>query len=399
MESNSKIFVAGGSGMVGSGIIRALLAGGYTNISASYHKCPPALMRASDLPSSWSGVNFVCLDLSRQSDTEAFLEKERPEYVFLAAAKVGGILANSTYKAEFIYDNITIASNVIHSSYKFGVKKLLNFGSSCIYPRLCPQPMKEEYLLTGSLEPTNEPYAIAKIAAIKLCRYYNEQYGTDFISVMPTNLYGPNDNFDFETSHVLPALIRKFHLARLLSDGAFDLIRQDFVTWGNCTIADGESGIVLNDESSDEDVAAALRHFGISQRLSASGLPPSASTGSVAVELWGTGEPYREFLHVDDLAAAGVFLMERYNYEDIGEFVNIGVDEEQKIKDLALLVKDVVGFKGDIMHDTTKPDGMPRKLLDISKIKTLGWSPRIDLRRGIAKTYEWYRCSRHLTGE
>ncbi|NLW36053.1 MAG: GDP-L-fucose synthase [Syntrophorhabdus aromaticivorans] len=393
MERDSKIFVAGGSGMVGSGIVRALLAAGYTNITASYNKRSPIPARVPGLSFPASGVNLVRLDLSRQSETEAFFEEEHPEYVFLAAAKVGGILANSTYTAEFIYDNITIASNVIHSSYRSGTKKLLNLGSSCIYPRLCPQPMKEEYLLAGGLEPTNEPYAIAKIAAIKLCRYYNEQYGTDFISVMPTNLYGPNDNFDFEISHVLPALIRKFHLARLLSEGAFDLIRKDFVTWGNCRITVGESAIVLNEESPDEDVVAVLRHFGISQRSSASNLPPSASAGPVAVELWGTGEPYREFLHVDDLAAAGVFLMEHYNYRDIGEFVNIGAGEEQKIRDLALLVRDVVGFDGDIVHDTTKPDGMPRKLLDISKIKALGWSPRIDLRQGIVETYEWYRSA------
>jgi GDP-L-fucose synthase len=308
MNKNSRIYVAGHRGLVGSALLRRLHGDGHADI----------LTRTSRE-----------LDLRRQADVEAFFERERPEYVFLAAAKVGGILANSTYKADFIYDNLMISANIIHASYKHGVKKLLNLGSSCIYPKFAPQPMKEEHLLTGSLEPTNEPYAVAKIAAIKLCRYCNEQYGTDFLSVMPTNLYGPGDNFDLTTSHVLPALIRKFHEAK-----------------------------------------AAKRD---------------------SVVIWGTGEPYREFLYVDDLADACVFLMEKHDYRDIGEFINIGTGKDIKIKDLAELVKAVVGFDGEIKRDTSKPDGTPKKLLDVSRMKALGWEPKTGLEEGIKATYEHYR--------
>lgn len=307
MNKHSKIYIAGHRGLVGSALVRKLHHDGYTNL----------IVRTSKE-----------LDLRRQSDVEAFFDKERPEYVFLAAAKVGGILANSTYKAEFIYDNLMIAANVINASYKTGVKKLLNLGSSCIYPKLAPQPMKEEYLLTGPLEPTNEPYAVAKIAAIKLCRYYNEQYGTNFISVMPTNVYGPGDNFDLETSHVLPALIRKFHEAKV--------------------------------------------------------------AGAKTVILWGTGEPYREFLCVEDLADACILLMEKCGYSDIGEFINIGSGEELRIRELASIVQSIVGFEGTITYDTTKPDGTPRKLLDVSRIKALGWNTKVGIDEGIRKTYEWY---------
>jgi GDP-L-fucose synthase len=308
MDKGAKIYVAGHRGLVGSALVKRLRESGYANL----------LLRTSKE-----------LDLRRQSDVDVFFDRERPEYVFLAAARVGGILANSTYKAEFIYDNIIIASNVIHASYRAGVKKLLNLGSSCIYPKHAPQPMKEEYLLTGPLEPTNEPYAIAKIAAIKLCRYYNEQYGTNFISVMPTNVYGPNDNFDLETSHVLPALIRKFHEAK------------------------------------------------------AAGLP--------SVTVWGSGSPFREFLYVDDLADACVFLMERYTYSQIGEFINIGTGKDVSIKNLALLVRDIVGFQGLIEHDLSKPDGTPKKLLDVSRLRALGWEARTRLEEGIRKAYEYYR--------
>ncbi len=307
MNKGSKIYIAGHRGLVGSALIRRLQDKGYTNL----------LLRTSKE-----------LDLRRQSDVEAFFDREKPDYVFLAAAKVGGILANNTYKAEFIYDNIMISANVINASYKSGVRKLLNLGSSCIYPKFAPQPLKEEFLLTAPLEPTNEPYAIAKIAAIKLCRYYNEQYKTNYISVMPTNLYGPNDNFDLETSHVLPALIRKFHEAK------------------------------------------------ISKRES--------------VVLWGSGEPYREFLYVDDLADACVFLMERYDFHDIGEFINIGAGKDIKIKELAELVKKIVGFNGSIQNDLTKPDGTPKKLLDVSRLHTLGWHAKTGLEEGIRKTYEFF---------
>ncbi|MBI5633939.1 MAG: GDP-L-fucose synthase [Nitrospirae bacterium] len=321
MNRESKIFVAGGTGMVGTALIKRLLAAGYKNIIASYHNRQPC--GALD-----PGLSFQKLDLIRQADVEAFFEKERPEYIFLAAARVGGILANSTFKADFIYENLMISSNVIHAAYRIGAIKLLNLGSSCIYPKLAPQPMKEEHLLTGTLEPTNEPYAVAKIAGIKLCRYFNEQYGTNFISVMPTNLYGPHDNFDLQNSHVLPAMIRKFHEAK--GQMAADVI------------------------------------------------------------LWGTGAPCREFLHVDDLADACVFLMERYDAEQIGEFVNIGMGSDLSIKELAEMVRRVAGFEGAIVWDKTRPDGTPRKLLDIARLKALGWEPKTTLEEGIRTTYEWY---------
>jgi len=307
MRKDSKIYVAGHRGLVGSALVKMLTERGYKNL----------ITRTSKE-----------LDLRRQADVEVFFEQERPEYVFLAAAKVGGILANSTYKAEFIYDNLMIASNVINASYTNGVKKLLNLGSSCIYPKFAPQPMKEEFLLTGLLEPTNEPYAVAKIAAIKLCRYYNEQYGMNFISVMPTNVYGPGDNFDLETSHVVPALIRKFHEAK--------------------------------------------------------------TQGSPSVTIWGSGSPYREFLYVDDLTDACIFLMERHGHGDIGEFINIGTGRDLTIKDLALLVKDIVGYQGVIEYDRSKPDGTPKKLLDISRMRGLGWVANTSLDAGIRKTYEFY---------
>lgn len=310
MNKKANIYVAGHRGLVGSALVRKLQEKGYTNL---------ALKTSKEL------------DLRRQADVEAFFARERPEYVFLAAGKVGGILANNTYKADFIYDNIMIAANVIQASHAVGVKKLLNLGSSCIYPKHAPQPMKEEYLLSGLLEPTNEPYAIAKISAIKLCRYFNEQYNCNFMSVMPTNLYGSHDNFDLETSHVLPALIRKFHEAKV--------------------------------------------------------------SGQRSVTIWGSGEPFREFLYVDDLADACMFLMEQYNYQDIGEFVNIGMGKDIRIRDLAELIRNIVGFDGEIVHDLSKPDGTPRKLLDSSKILSLGWAPKISLEAGIRKTYTDYTAS------
>ena len=344
MEVTSKIYVAGHRGLVGSAILRKLKERGYRNL----------VVQTSQE-----------LDLRRQERTEAFFEKERPEYVFLAAAKVGGILANSTYKAEFIYDNIAIASNIINAAYKAGTKKLLNLGSSCIYPRLCPQPMKEDYLLTGGLEPTNEPYAIAKITAIKLCRYFNEQYGTNFMSVMPTNLFGVHDNFNLETAHVLPALIRKFHLARLAREKRDEEIRRDLERFPLGFHIDPNLDLHLN-----------LEKIGVTAE---------------AVTLWGTGEPYREFLYVDDLADACVFLMERRDAQDVGEFVNIGRGEDIQIKDLAPLIKGVVGFDGEIRYDRSKPDGMSRKLLDITRLRSLGWEPKTTLEEGIRKAYAWYR--------
>ena len=342
MQSDSKIFVAGGTGMVGTAIIKRLQAAGYKNIISSYRNRQP---QGAPEP----GLTFLRLNLTRQADVEAFFEQVWPEYIFLAAAKVGGILANSTYKADFLYENIMIASNVIHAAYAFNATKLLNLGSSCIYPKFAPQPMKEEHLLTGTLEPTNEPYAVAKIAAIKLCRYFNEQYGTNFISVMPTNLYGPHDNFDLQNSHVLPAMVRKFHEAKKIADSRQQAVGTEYPAY-SVTRTDAPPGVVL----------------------------------------WGTGAPWREFLYVDDLADACVFLMERHDAKQIGEFVNVGTGSDLAIKELAEMIRKIVGFEGTVVWDKTKPDGTPRKLLDISRIKALGWEPKTSLENGIRKTYEWY---------
>jgi GDP-L-fucose synthase len=352
MKASDKMYIAGHRGLVGSAIVRKLKEKGYLNLAYK---------------------NSKELDLRRQSDTEKYFEEAKPDYVYLTAAKVGGILANNTYKAEFIYDNIMIAGNIIHAAYTCGTKKLLNLGSSCIYPKSAPQPMKEEYLLTGSLEPTNEPYAIAKISAIKLCRYYNEQYGTNFISVMPTNLYGSGDNFNLETAHVLPALIRKFHLAKLLKKRDFGAIRKDIARYP----LGFELGKKVNIDD-EESLKSTLNSIGITENF---------------VVLWGSGEPYREFLYADDLADACVFLVENYDYSDVGEFVNIGTGEDIKIKDLARCIKEIIGFDGEIRHDMSKPDGTPKKLLDISRMKALGWEPKISLEEGTKKTYETYILS------
>jgi GDP-L-fucose synthase len=349
MDRNSKVYLAGHTGLVGSSILRKLTQDGFNNLTYK---------RSSEL------------DLRRQKNTEEFFFSEKPDYVFLSAAKAGGILANSTYSAEFIYNNLSIALNVIHSAYKSGVKKLLNLGSSCIYPKLAPQPMKEEYLLSGSLEPTNEAYAVAKISAIKLCRYYNEQYGTNFISVMPTNLYGLNDNFNLETAHVIPALLRKFHLGKLLKKRDFELIIKDIKTRPLGFNLDNE--INLEDEKSIEHI---LNKAGIFNDH---------------ILLWGTGEVYREFLYVDDLSDACLFLMNNYDYKDIGELINIGTGEDIKLKDLALVIKDVTGYEGGIKHDTSKPDGTPRKLLDVSRLKALGWEAKTTLEEGLKKSYSFY---------
>jgi GDP-L-fucose synthase len=307
MEKDAKIYIAGHRGMVGSAIKRKLESEGYSNLVFCTHSE---------------------LDLTNQQAVNHFFEKEKPAYVFLAAAKVGGIMANSTYPAEFIYDNLMIEANIINAAQRHGVEKLMFLGSSCIYPKFAPQPMKEECLLTGELESTNEAYAIAKIAGIRLCKHYNQQYGTNFISVMPTNLYGPNDNFNLQTSHVMPALIRKFHEAK------------------------------INNEPK--------------------------------VVIWGTGKPRREFLHVDDMADACVYLMDNFNAEDIGEFVNIGVGKDVSIAELAETIRDIVGFEGEVVYDTSKPDGTPRKLLDVSLLNSLGWKHSIDLKEGIKNTFEWY---------
>lgn len=305
MDKSSKIYIAGHRGMVGSAIKRKLEREGFTNII---------------------GRTSAELNLKDQKAVSEFFAAEKPEYVFLAAAKVGGIVANNTYRAEFLYDNLMIQNNVIHSAYETGVKKLMFLGSSCIYPKLAPQPLKEDYLLTGLLEPTNEPYAIAKIAGIKMCDAYRAQYGCNFISVMPTNLYGPNDNYDLNNSHVLPALIRKFHEAK--------------------------------------------------------------QSSQPTVTMWGTGSPLREFLHADDLADACYYLMQNYNEPGL---VNIGVGHDISIKDLAIMVKEIVGYEGEIVHDLSKPDGTPRKLMDVSKLHSLGWKEKIELRSGIEKVYEEFK--------
>ena len=341
MPLNAKIYVAGHTGLVGSALMHSLQEKGYKNI----------IVRSSQE-----------LDLCRQELVEKFFAEERPEYVFLAAAKVGGILANNKYKAEFIYDNIMIATNVIQASYKYGVKKLLNLGSSCIYPKNAPQPLKEEYLLSGPLEPTNEAYAIAKIAAIKMCRYYNEQYGTNFISIMPPNLYGPHDNFNLETGHVIPVLIRKFHLAKLLEQNNFDEIQRDLQK-------------DHLDPISHEILEKILKKIGISRE---------------AVVLFGSGTPYREFLYVDDLVQALIQYMENYNACDIGESINIGSGSDLTIKDLAQLVKEIVGYTGMITYDTSKPDGMAKKLLDVTRMNELNAFSPVELKEGIKTTYQWY---------
>lgn len=313
MNKSDKIFIAGSAGMVGSAIVRNLLKNGFNNLIGTYR---------NRVPKNDDGVKYFKIDLLNQALMDGFFETHKPDYVFYAAAKVGGIVANNTYRAQFLYENIQIQNNIIHAAFLHKVKKLLNLGSSCIYPKNAPQPIKEEYLLTGPLEYTNEPYAIAKIAGLKMCENYNLQYGTNFISAMPTNLYGPNDNYDLQNSHVLPALIRKFHEAK------------------------------VNDKPE--------------------------------VVIWGTGSPLREFLHVDDLAAAVIFLMENYNGN---QFVNIGWGKDISIKDLALLVKEVIGYKGELVFDITKPDGTPRKLLDVSLLHSLGFEPTIPLREGIADAY------------
>ena len=304
MEKNSKIYIAGHRGMVGSAIVRKLTEQGYNNLIYKTSKE---------------------LDLMRQIDVENFFEKERPDYVFLAAAKVGGIHANNTYPAEFLYNNLMIESNIIHSAYKFGVTKLLFLGSSCIYPKFANQPIKEEYLLTGSLEPTNEAYAIAKITGIELCKFYRRQYGCDFISAMPTNLYGINDNFDLETSHVLPALIRKIHEAKIKNQSE--------------------------------------------------------------VNMWGTGKPKREFLYVDDLAEACIHLMNNYSDE---MHINVGTGEDVEIREHGDIIKRVVGYDGTITNDLSKPDGTPRKLLDVSLLHKTGWKHKVELQEGIRTVYKWY---------
>ena len=417
MNKNSKIYIAGHRGLVGSAILNNLKAKGYNNFILRTHKE---------------------LDLKDQQVVAQFFEREKPDYVFLAAAKVGGIVANNTYRGEFIYENLMIQNNVIHQSYKHKVKKLMFLGSTCIYPKDCPQPMKEEYLLTGPLEYTNEPYAIAKIAGIKMCESYNLQFGTNFIAVQPTNLYGPNDNFDLEKSHVLPALIRKIHLGKALENYDWESIKKDL----DKLPIEGVTG-----NNSQDEILEVLSKYGIrffdrnvilsdSVRISSS--DPVNIKSSVQVEIWGSGKPMREFLWSEDMADACVYLMENVDFKDIvktqrhsehrdsapclpagrvegssptaknqelkanrqspitNTHINIGTGKEISIKELAETIKTVVGFKGAFYFNSSKPDGTMRKLTDSSKLENLGWKYHVELEEGLKRMYEWYIKNKKL---
>lgn len=370
MHKKDKIYVAGHTGLVGSALVKALQNKGYTNII---------------------GKTIEELDLRWPDAVLSFFEEYKPDYVFLAAARVGGIVANYIYRAEFIYDNLMIQNNVIHAAYMYGVKKLLFLGSTCIYPRECPQPMKEEYLLTDTLEYTNEPYAIAKIAGIKMCESYNIQYGTNFLSVMPTNLYGPNDNFDLERSHVLPALIRKIHLGKCLEEKNWEAIRADL----DKRPIEGVSGKAM-----EEEILQILGNYGLRKI--------NDPNSDVSVEIWGSGKPMREFLWSEEMAEACVFLMEKIDFKEAvrvsenksaekewgkevrNTHINIGTGKEISIKDLARLVKEQIGFDGELLFNTEKPDGPMRKLTDPTKLHELGWKHQIEIGEGISMLYAWY---------
>lgn len=382
MKKNSKIYIAGHHGLVGSAILKNLKEKGYANFVLRTHSE---------------------LDLTNQQAVTDFFADERPEYVFLAAAKVGGIMANSIYRGQFIYENLMIQNNVIHAAYRNNVKKLMFLGSTCIYPREAPQPMPEDSLLTSPLEYTNAPYAIAKIAGIKLCESYNLQYGTNYISVMPTNLYGPNDNFDLEKSHVLPALLRKAHLGKCLEEGNWEMLLADF---------DKNPIEGVNGQATEEAILNILAKYGIR-------VNPSKSVDSVSIEIWGSGTPLREFLWSEDMADACVYLMENVEFNDIIEsqrskvkgqksdedlrpsdlrrsteirntHINIGTGKEVTIKELAMLIKEKIGFKGELVFNTGKPDGTLRKLTDPSKLHQLGWHHKVEIEDGIQKIYQWY---------
>lgn len=355
MNKNSKIYIAGRRGLVGSGIWKNLEEKGYTNLIGKTHKE---------------------LDLMDGVAVRQFFEAEKPEYVFLAAAHVGGIMANNTYRADFIYKNLQIQNNVIGESWKHGVKKLLFLGSTCIYPKEAPQPMREDSLLTSPLEYTNEPYAIAKIAGLKMCESFNIQYGTNFIAVMPTNLYGPNDNFDLEKSHVLPAMIRKIYLAKCLMENDWNAIRKDL----NKRPVENISG-----ENAQDEIAGILSKYGIRNDK---------------IELWGTGKPMREFLWSEEMADACVFIMENIDFDDLKGtnkeirncHINIGTGKEISIHDLAHLIKETIGYEGTINFDSTKPDGTMRKLTDVSKLNALGWRHKIEIEEGVKRMFEWYKA-------
>jgi len=378
MNKNIKILVCGGTGLVGSAIVRKLLEKGYKNIIATYYSKKPQI----------DEIEWIQIDLKDRMKTDKLLKKEKPEYVFLAAAKVGGIVANNTYRADFIYENLEIQNSVIYNAYKHNVRKLMFLGSTCIYPKNCPQPIKEKYLLRGELEYTNEPYAIAKIAGIKMCESFNIQYGTNFISVMPTNLYGENDNFDLEKSHVLPALIRKIYLGKCLEENNFEAIREDLSK---------RSIEKIDGNSSEKEILNILEKYGIKKGQ---------------IEIWGSGNPKREFLYSDDMADACVYLMEKVDFNDIihqkenennscdvvkfqtkeikNTHINIGTGKDISIKELASLIKDIIGYNGNFYFNISKPDGTMRKVTDVTKLNNLGWKHKIELEDGIKNVFEWY---------
>lgn len=366
MKKNSKIYVAGHLGLVGSAIWKNLNLKGYTNLI---------------------GRSINDLNLMDDAAVADFFITEKPDYVFLAAAKVGGIVANNTYRGQFIYENLMIQNNVIHNAFKFHVKKLLFLGSTCIYPAHAPQPMTENSLLTGPLEYTNEPYAIAKIAGIKMCESYNIQYGTNFISVMPTNLYGPNDNFDLEKSHVLPALIRKIYLGKCIEENNWGAVKRDL-------LKRPVKGIDANENN--KIILLGLARFGISADLN----NQNQKSDNVKVEIWGSGKPLREFLWSEEMADACVYIMERVDFSDIidsepkevrNTHLNIGTGHEISIKELAYLIKDIIGFKGNFFFNETKPDGTIRKLTNVSKLHSLGWHHKIEIKQGIKQLFSWYK--------
>jgi len=426
LRKDSRIFVAGGTGLVGSAIIKNLLEKGYTNIIANYHTRIPnrnnSTFNIQHSTLNTNPVTYVKVDLINTIEVESFFKTHKPEFVFLAAAKVGGIVANNTYRADFIYENLQIQNNIIHQSHKNNVKKLMFLGSTCIYPKNAPQPMPEDCLLTDTLEYTNEPYAIAKIAGIKMCESYNLQYGTNYISVMPTNLYGPNDNFDLEKSHVLPALIRKIHLGKALEsvkwevlrakgkDENWEIIKKDL----NKLPIEGIDG-----NASKEEILEKLNAYGIKQ-LNTQNVTPKTS-----IEIWGSGKPRREFLWSHDMADACVYLMENRDFKDTyghsaldsessstqdgksceslnaqrltlntevrNTHVNIGTGIDISIRELAETIKEIIGFKGELYFNTDKPDGTMKKLTDVSKLHSLGWHHKVELKEGIMRMYDWYK--------
>ena len=419
---DSKIFVAGGTGLVGSAIIKNLLEKGYTNIISNYRNRQPnnSTFNIQHSTLNTNSVQYIKLDLLDTLAVSEFFKQNKPEFVFLAAAKVGGIVANNTYRADFIYENLQIQNNVIHQSYVHKVKKLLFLGSTCIYPKEAPQPMSEDSLLTSPLEYTNEPYAIAKIAGIKMCESYNIQYGTNFISVMPTNLYGPNDNFDLETSHVLPALIRKIHLGKCLEsvkweelsvkkDENWELIKQDLnknpIKCVKCyELGAKKEDKIITGKSSKQEILDVLEEYGI--RLhNTEFVTPNTNLNKVQIEIWGTGNPRREFLWSEDMADACVFLLKNIDFKDIlnteclthtaknevrNTHINIGTGKDISIKELAELIKNIIGFKGELYFNIEKPDGTMKKLTDVSKLNSLGWKYKMDLESGIKEMYKWY---------